>query len=197
MLSIPKKVRVITLGTTTSTTSILSIIKMSSLRYSGSSRFYKELAELPVPASATFINTITTSDISGSKISSRSFPYLIILAVVRISYSIRDHERNIKRSVTKTLTIGGSIDSPVLSSTISQDPSEILAFLPAPSEKRHAILREVSDANGVKKRYVEVWSGTHLEASLEVTKQHGQFHTDGIIFIGVLVFFTYSPTPSS
>lgn len=94
-----------------------------------------------------------------------------------------------KRSITRTLTLRGTdsaIDSPVISSTINQDPSEISAFLCAPSEKRHAFLKEVSDANGAKKRYVEVWSGAQLEASLEVTKQHGQFHTDGIIFIRVL-----------
>jgi hypothetical protein len=114
----------------------------------------------------------------------------LILVVVRVAYSIRDHERNVKRSITKTLTLAGpdpAIDSPVISSSINQDPSEILAFLSAPSEKRHAILREASDANGAKKRYVEVWSGIHIEASLEVTKQHGQFHIDGIISTGVFL----------
>ncbi|KAF8549812.1 hypothetical protein OG21DRAFT_1500185 [Imleria badia] len=76
---------------------------------------------------ATFINTITASGVS----------------VVHISYSIRDHERNVKRSVIKTLTLGDpdrAIDSPKISSTINQDPSEIVAFLPAPSEKCHAVL---------------------------------------------------------
>ena len=85
-------------------------------------------------------------------------------------------------------------DPLVISSTINQDPSEIVAFLSAPSEKHHAILREVSDPTGAKKRYVEVWSGVHLEASLEVTKQHGQFHTDGITFTGV--FLRCSPLHS-
>ena len=87
------------------------------------------------------------------------------------------------RSVTKTFTIdssGSAIDSPVISSTISHDPTDIVASLFAPSEKRHAFLRESPDTNGTKKRYVEVWSGTRLEASMEVTKHHGQFHTDGI-----------------
>ena len=41
---------------------------MSSLRYRGPSRFYKELAELPVATSATFINTCTTSGVSGRRI---------------------------------------------------------------------------------------------------------------------------------
>lgn len=123
---------------------------------------------------------------------------LFILAVVRISYSIRDHERNAKRSITKALTLRSTdspIDSPVISSSISQDSSEISAFLCAPSEKRHAFLKEISDANGAKKRYVEVWSGTQLEASLEVTKQHGQFHTDGITFPDILFSSTDSFHP--
>ncbi|KAF8438494.1 Alpha/Beta hydrolase protein [Boletus edulis BED1] len=138
---------------------------MSSLRYSGPSSFYRELAELPVPTSAKFINTIATSGVS----------------VVRVSYSIRDHNRNVKRSITKTLTLGSpdlAISSPVMSSTINHDSPEIVAFLVAPSGKRCAVLREVPDANGAKKRYVEVWSGIHIEASQEVTKQHGQFHAD-------------------
>ena len=95
-----------------------------------------------------------------------------------------------KRSITKTLTLGApdsTVDPPVISTTINQDPREILAFLYAPSEKRLAILKEAPDANGAKKRYVEVWSGTHLEASLDVTKQHGQFHTDGTTFAGVFL----------
>ncbi|KAH0833856.1 Alpha/Beta hydrolase protein [Lanmaoa asiatica] len=149
---------------------------MSYMRYSGSSHFYKELAELPVPTSAKFINPTTTSGVS----------------VVRISYSIRDHERNVKQSITKSFTLDdldSAIDSPVISSTINQDPSEISAFLSAPSGKRHAFLKEVLNINGTKKRYVEVWSGAQLEASLEVTKQHGQFHTDDH-------FKSFSFTPS-
>lgn len=155
---------------------------MTSLRYSGSSPFYKELAELPTPTSAHFINTTTTSGVSGQQYSVENLCPTYSFPVARISYSIRDHERNVKRSITKTLTLGipATTDSPVLSSTINHDPPEVLACFSAPSEKRCAFLREVSDANGAKKRYVEVWSGTQLEASLEVTKQHGQFHTDGI-----------------
>ena len=134
---------------------------------------------------------------------------ILIFIVVRVSYSIRDHERNVKRSVTKTLTLDGpdsAIDFPVLSSTINQDSAEIVAFLSAPSEKRHAILREVSDAHSTKKRYVEVWAGAQLEASLEVTNQHGQFHTDGMVFAKVCLrcslvppldyFKSFSFTPS-
>lgn len=115
-----------------------------------------------------------------------------------------------KRSITKTLTLGSpgpTTDSPVISSTINHDSSEISACLFAPSGKRHAFLKEPSDANGAKKRYVEVWSGTQLEASLEVTKHHGQFHTDGITsleyfpqvlttFIPLDSFKSFSFTPS-
>ena len=68
---------------------------------------------------------------------------------------------------------------------INQDLAEIVAFLSAPSEQCYAILREVSDAHSTKERYVEVWAGARLEASLEVMNQHRQFHI-GVWYSGSL-----------
>ena len=50
---------------------------MSSLRYSGSPRSYKELAELPVPTSADFVSTTTTSGVSGQRDHPSSAKFLL------------------------------------------------------------------------------------------------------------------------
>ncbi|KAF8838080.1 alpha/beta-hydrolase [Paxillus ammoniavirescens] len=146
---------------------------MPPLQYSGPSHYYKDLVELPVPTSAEFISNTSTS------------------TAIRVSYSIRDHERNVKRNVTKTFILPRqelAADSSI--STTTEESSEIQAFLVSPSRERQAILREVSDTNGGgKKRYVEVWRNSQLEASLEVSKRHGQFHTDEY-------FRSFSFTPS-
>ncbi|KAG1801305.1 Alpha/Beta hydrolase protein [Suillus variegatus] len=106
-----------------------------SLQYTGSSTFYTELAEIPLPVSADFIGD------------SR---------VARVTYSVRDHDRNIKRYLTKTF------DNQC---TTSHDSSEIKAFATSPSKSRQAILREVANS----KRFVEIWAGTQLEASLDAS----------------------------
>ena len=90
---------------------------------------------------------------------------------MRITYLVRDHQRNIKRSITKTFPI---IDD--TSSTIALDSSEIKA---STSKSRQVVLREVSNSDSGTKRFVEVWAASQLEASLDVTKYHDVFHTDG------------------
>ncbi|KAI6160299.1 Alpha/Beta hydrolase protein, partial [Pisolithus thermaeus] len=123
------------------------------------SRFYTELAEIPVPTSAHFIE------------------------IIRVSYSVRDHERNNKHTISKIFTLTKpeprAADWALVSSTISHDASDVQASILSASKKRHAILREIADpGNGGKKRFVEIWADSKLEASLDVTKRHGPFHTD-------------------
>jgi hypothetical protein len=61
----------------------------------------------------------------------------------------------------------------------SQDVSpEVVASASSPSGKLTAILRETNTA-GDKRRFVEIWDGDRLEASVNVTKAHGVFYTDG------------------
>jgi hypothetical protein len=61
----------------------------------------------------------------------------------------------------------------------SQDISpEVVASAISPSGKLSAILCETNSA-GDKKRFVEIWEGERLEASVNVTKAHGVFYTDG------------------
>jgi len=88
-----------------------------------------------------------------------------------VTTSVRDHLRNIKRTVTKHI-ISLPSEAEV---TASQDSSDALASVPSPSGKRLGILRETSDGPA-KKRFVEVWLGNRLEASKEVTKTHDDFH---------------------
>ncbi|KAI5984636.1 Alpha/Beta hydrolase protein [Pisolithus albus] len=138
---------------------------MATLQYGGLSRFYTELAEIPVPTSAHFIESSSTT------------------AVIRVSYSVRDHERNTKRTISKTFTLtrreSQATDWTLVSSTVSHDASDVQASVLSPSKKRQAVLREVADpGNGGKKRFVEIWAESKLEASLDVTKRHGPFHTD-------------------
>ncbi|KIM65541.1 hypothetical protein SCLCIDRAFT_22710 [Scleroderma citrinum Foug A] len=127
--------------------------------------YYTQLAEIPLPTAAHFLASDSTS------------------AVVRVTYSVRDHERNTKRPLVKTFTLSRPeshlSDWAILSSTVSYDSSDIQAFVLSPSKKYQAILRETCDPNDSgKKRFVEVWSNSKLEASLDVTKHHGPFHTD-------------------
>ncbi|KAI6003273.1 Alpha/Beta hydrolase protein [Pisolithus orientalis] len=138
---------------------------MSTLEYGGVARFYTELAEIPIPTSAQFVASNSTT------------------AVIRVSYSVRDHERDTKRSISKTFTLTRPESQPVdwtlVSSTVYQDASDVQASVLSPSKKRQAILREIAEpSNGVKKRFVEIWADSRLEASLEVTKRHGPFHPD-------------------
>jgi hypothetical protein len=95
--------------------------------------------------------------------------------VIRVTYVVRDHERNTKRFVTKTFP---TIADHEISYTTSHDSSEIKAFATSPSKARQAILREVTNDTSTK-RFVEIWIGTQIEASLDVTKYHDVFHTEG------------------
>ena len=60
----------------------------------------------------------------------------------------------------------------------AQDLSpEVIATAVSPSCRLTAILRETNASD--KKRFVEIWDGDRLEASVDVTKSHGVFYTDG------------------
>ncbi|KAG2146235.1 Alpha/Beta hydrolase protein [Suillus clintonianus] len=124
---------------------------MSLLQHTGPSTRYTELAELPLPVFAHFVGG----------------------DVARVTYAVRDHERNIIRSLTKTISGGITSDHHIT----SHDSLEVKAFTTSPSKSRQAILREVANGTSTK-RFVEIWAGTQIEASLDVTKYHDAFHTD-------------------
>ncbi|KAL0956583.1 hypothetical protein HGRIS_002721 [Hohenbuehelia grisea] len=135
---------------------------------------FRELAELPLPVAGSFLQ--------GS-------------SAISTTYSIRDHDRNIKRTVTKTLfpssqSQDDSNDASSLTwSGFSQElPKEVVASAFSPSGARRAVLRETDE----KKRFVEIWRGDAIEASLDVTEKHGAFYADD--YLGTLDF---SPSESA
>ncbi|KAG1902336.1 Alpha/Beta hydrolase protein [Suillus fuscotomentosus] len=78
--------------------------------------------------------------------------------------------RNITRSLTKTFPEGIGSDH----QTTSHDSFEVKAFRTSPSKSRQAVLREVAHGTSTK-RFVEIWAGIQIEASLDVTKYHDCF----------------------
>jgi hypothetical protein len=91
-----------------------------------------------------------------------------------------DHTRNAKRTTSKTFFIKSnrSDGSFTVVASPAQDVSpEVVASAISPSGKLAAILRETN--TGDKKRFVEIWEGERLEASVNVTKTHGPFYSDG------------------
>ncbi|KAG1756952.1 Alpha/Beta hydrolase protein [Suillus occidentalis] len=138
---------------------------VSLLQHTGPSTLYTEFAELPLPVSADFVG----------------------VDVARVTYSVRDHERNTIQSLTKTFPGGITSDH----HTTSHDSSEVKAFTTSPSKSRQAILREISNGTSTK-RFVEIWAGTQIEASLDVTKYHDAFHTDNFTFS-----LSFSPSETS
>jgi hypothetical protein len=63
-------------------------------------------------------------------------------------------------------------------STPFQDVGDVINSVISLSRARRAVLREVKNQNNAK-RFVEIWHGDRIEASMEVTEAHGMFYTDG------------------
>ncbi|KDQ56032.1 hypothetical protein JAAARDRAFT_70881 [Jaapia argillacea MUCL 33604] len=126
------------------------------------SSLYTDLAELPTYNSARFVDS----------------------NVIDATLSIKDHTRNTRRTVIKSIFLGDSLSKTVVS---SDAPADVIASVFSRSGKRKTLLRETSDqGDGGKKRYVEVWFGDVLEASKEVTKLHGTFYSDD--YLSTLAF---------
>ena len=103
------------------------------------------------------------------------------MPVIQVVSTSQDHTRNAKRTTSKTFFIKSSRSDGTFTviASSSQDVSpEVVASAISPSGKLTAILRE-TDKAGDKKRFVEVWEGERLEASVNVTKAHGVFYADG------------------
>ncbi|KAG6847174.1 hypothetical protein H0H93_009726, partial [Arthromyces matolae] len=106
---------------------------------------------------------------------------------LHVTFTVPDHVRNVKKTASQSIVF---TDSDVTLST-PQDVGDELSFVYSPSRKRRAVLREVK--NGVKpKRFVEIWNKGTLEASIEVTEEHGAFYTDEFV-----ASLTFSPSETS
>lgn len=122
-----------------------------------SKNWYTELSGIPSYTSARFLSD----------------------KVLQVVSSTQDHTRNVNRTTSKTFFIqpNRSNGTFTLIASAAQDVSpEVIATAVSPSGKLTAILRETNPVD--KKRFVEIWEGERLEASVEVTKSHGAFYTD-------------------
>lgn len=106
--------------------------------------------------------------------------WLSTLIVLQVVSSTQDHIRNANRTTSKTFFIQPNRSNgtfTVIASAAQDVSPEVIATAVSPSGKLTAILRETNPAE--KKRFVEIWEDERLEASVEVTKVHGAFYTDG------------------
>ncbi|KAF6748273.1 acylaminoacyl-peptidase [Ephemerocybe angulata] len=122
---------------------------------------YTKLAEIPVPTGAQFLAQE--------------------LASIQLSFSVRDHERNVKKSLVKQIVLSNSGPATVL-------PAQEVNYVAARyslSGRNRVVLREAKEGSGTK-YFVELWRGDSLRFTLDVTEKHGAFYADE--FIGSLSF---------
>ncbi|KAJ7087977.1 Alpha/Beta hydrolase protein [Mycena belliarum] len=114
--------------------------------------FYQTLSEIPLPTAAEFIGN----------------------DVLHVTSATRVNARDIKRTLTSSIFLG----SDPASSSPAVDAGEMVVSVSAPADSecfpRRAVLRETAE----KKRYVEIWIGTILEVSEDVSAAHGSFYSD-------------------
>ena len=98
---------------------------------------------------------------------------------MQVVYSIRDHARNVKRTMTKSIVISSKSKGSMSTSTPLQD-LDIIAQVISSSGKLRAVLRSVKsgDSSGTA-RLVEIWKKDLLLVSANVTECHGNFYADG------------------
>jgi Acylamino-acid-releasing enzyme, N-terminal domain len=151
---------------------------MAALRENTKS-WYTELSSIPAYASARFLSDKGAFHRSSFSLSQHTEKASHI--VVQVLSSSQDHIRNSKRTTSKTFFIQSNHPDGTFTviASAGQDVSpEVIASMISPSGKLTAILRETITLCD-KKRFVEVWEDERLEASVDVTKAHGAFYTDG------------------
>ena len=120
---------------------------------------YRQLSALPLPTTAQFTSTSS----------------------LRLTFIVRDHIRNLKRVVNKTVTPPHAI------STAYEDaPLDVVSSLTSPSKSLRAILRDTTRTGG-SSRFVEIWSDSRMVACKDVTSAHGHFYSDGTISTRLLL----------
>ncbi|RXW22263.1 hypothetical protein EST38_g3573 [Candolleomyces aberdarensis] len=121
---------------------------------------YTKLAEIPVPTGAQFLGSSQA---------------------IQLSFSVRDHERNVKKTLLKNVIL------PPSSEAIRLPAQEVdyVAARYSPSGRKRVVLREVKNDSGTK-RFVEIWEGEALKFNVDVSDKHGAFYPDE--FLGSLSF---------
>ena len=150
---------------------------------------YTKLAEIPLPTNAQFTTPSGENFPKGLSYLRFTNPLLdgAKSATVLVSYSLRDHARNVKRSISKSLVF--SLPDPHSSDAQSQasvvathftEESEIVLQAISPSKRKIAVLRKTKGDGSKASRFVEIWSGSLLEILCDVTDLHGEFYNDGM-----------------
>ncbi|KAG7443189.1 alpha/beta-hydrolase [Guyanagaster necrorhizus] len=116
------------------------------------SDMYRELSELPVPVGAQFLHPANSNSTG-----------------IEIATSIRDHVRNSKRTMTKSIYASQG----TIRSSLPQDVSDVVLSSLSPSLKYRAILRSKEG-----KRFIELWVDDRLLHLKDVTSLHGDFSGD-------------------
>lgn len=94
---------------------------------------------------------------------------------IQVTYSVRDHVKNVKRTMSKTIFVPAATD------TTTPDPvpglllnTDVTAQVVSPSGAKRAVWRKSE-----KDRFVELWEGEALVRQWLVTDVHGDVYTDG------------------
>ncbi|KAJ3762531.1 Alpha/Beta hydrolase protein [Lentinula raphanica] len=117
-----------------------------------SSKTYDELAAVPFPTAAFFHD----NDVK----------------VVQTHLSIVDHTRNVKRTVSKSISLATLIATP------AEEIVGVVSTAYSPSDSLKVVLKEVGEDKD-KKRFVEVWNKDGAVcACKDVTDVHGNFYAD-------------------
>lgn len=96
---------------------------------------------------------------------------------MRISSTVADHLRNIRRNTAKHILVSASEES---WSAPAQEQSDAVATYVSASGRHIVVLRELRPSDSsIVKRLIEVWRGDALLAIKDVTNAHGVFYTDG------------------
>ena len=156
---------------------------------------YKDLAKIPVPTTADLVLNTCRGQFLPTLLPRKSsnvgiWPWLDhpSLATIQIFYSVADFTKNVKRQMSKYLTIPlpseTSAIPPTSVPTHLEDTSGTILQRNSPSRKKRAILRKISNGKGDSSvsRIVEIWEDGQLEVSLNVTDLHGDFYADGKSF---------------
>ncbi|KAF8154267.1 Alpha/Beta hydrolase protein [Crassisporium funariophilum] len=123
---------------------------------------YMQLAEIPVPTATQFLITPGKG-----------------VGVVQTTYLVRDHVRNIKRTMAKSIVFSTGESIPNISPTpTALLDTDVVAQVVSSSGRRRAVLRAVKVEKSKSCRLVEIWNGNTLEVVLDVTESHGEFYTD-------------------
>lgn len=118
--------------------------------------------------------------------------------IVRLFFSMKNHTKNTKRSLSRSIFVSSAYnlsDGPSILGTTPEDISEVVLQVNSPSNKKRALLRKRSDKIDGFSRYVEIWTDGILEASVDVSDLHGDFYSDGKLCMcdKVSVFTTFTP----